>query len=355
MENIDIEIKLTQVKGFALQRKLEEALALASTLDDTSDMGGIVCFTRGNIYMQMGQFSLADENYNLAINKGFVDFRLYINLAAVNMYTGKTQRAELLYRQAAELDPTEVFPLNMICQLRLQAGDLSGAIAVAEEITQRHPSLIDGFKLNLTIMLELGMYEDAKMLLLEIENRFSAHPDYILLRSLVVSKLETPDAALKYLTEKESSFFDEEAKARYTREQARCRNNAGLALIAEATKHKDMQEVLRLSSELIATDAPRSITFVYILLSRAGAFWELGDKTEYRKTMEQIIDVLNDAGDALGLEMRMMRASVYEQLEQYTEAVAALDDAAEFVKDNSDMLGRIAEKRAEVSAKIGFN
>jgi len=318
MENI--ENQLTRVRELSLQDKPEEALALVNTLDDTGDMGGMVCFARGNIYMQLEQFALADECYNLAVGKGFVDFRLYMNLASVNMQMDKIERAELFYRQAAELDATQVIPLSMICEMRLQLGDLNGAMAVAEEMAQRHPTLIDGFKLNLTIMLELGMYQEAMGILSEIENRFSAHPDYILLRSFVVSKLETANAAMKYLEEKESCFFESEAKLLYTQEKAR------------------------------------------LLLSRAVEFLRASAKDEYRAALQQAIDVLNSAGDALGLEMRLMRISVYEELEQYADVIAALDTTATFLKESKSIsanttaiLDRIAEKRSEVSAKIGLN
>ena len=382
MEHIGtIEAQLARAKELSLQDKPEEALEVITALDDGDDLGGLICFARGNIYLQLGQFALADENYNLAINKGFVDFKLYMNLAGANVQMGRPHRAELLYRQAAELDPTEIFPLGMVCQLRLEAGDLDGAVAVSEEMIARHPTLIDGFRLKLETMLATGLFEDAMALLTEIEARFSAHPAYILFRAFVLSKLESPDTALGYLEERESCFFDEEARVLYAREQVRLLTllgkfeeakpllqdlyqdggrDAGLALIVEATMRKDMQEVLRLTEELSTEDAPRNPVLVYILLYRAAAFWQIDERAQYRETLKRIMDVLREAGDELGLEMRLMRVGVLEQLEQYTEAVAELDDITTRIEEHEDTasdeiaatLARIAEKRAEVAAKM---
>jgi len=376
-----VESRLKNVEELVHQGKPEEALELVNTMDDSDEMGGLVCFIRGNVYRHLGQATLADESYNLALNKGFVDYKLFINLAGLNVKMAKLGQAELYYRQAAELDPTDIFPITAICELRFETGDVEGAKTAAQEMMSRHPALFDGFQRMYDLLHLLGKADEAKELLFGIEERFSTHPLYIHYRARYLRGLQKHAEALAYLEEKEKYFFDARSKFAYDKERTQLLaklgefekakptlnrlyqlgdREAGFMLVGAALAQQDTQEVLRLTEELTAKDAPLDEILIYSLLYRSSAFSELGDKAAAGEALHEILTKLSSAAGPLGLEMRFMRAGVYNQLEMYAEAVAEFDSITGFLADKEEAapeqlkaaLERIAEKRAEAAAKV---
>ena len=384
MEDMNlIKSQIVRAESLFTQGKAEEALALLNTLDDTGEMGGLICFALGNVYLFMGQVALAEENYSLAIHKGFVDFKVYLNLAGVSLRLNRPEQAEQHYRQASELDPTDIRPLDMICKVRLDSGNIEGAKAIADEMMQRYPALFEGFHHALGFMLLEGRAEDALAFLDGIEQRFSAHPLYITDRSNLLGKLGRAEEALRYLEEKQPFFSGENVRMLYTMARARLLvllgdhkqaepllselytmlgdREAGFSLVGMAFERGDYPEAIRLADELTGEDAPRDPIYITMLYLRAQASLELGEQAAAHEALENIISTLDSAGDTISVEMRIMRVHALEELGRYEQAVSELDTITGLIKergedapqDISAMLESIAGKRGEIAAKVG--
>ena len=347
-----IENVLRQAEGLAIDGNPEEALKLLNGLDETGEMSGHISFIRGSTYLRMDQIELADEHLNDALNKGFVDFTLFENLAIVSLRLGKNHQAELLFRQASELAPAEIRPLEMIFQIRMALGDPEGGRGVATEMTRRHPALINGF-VHLTEMLVLeNKAKEAMDMLVEIEERFSANPIYIQFRAFTMAKLEKYDEALAYVEERESYFFDEGAKQLYKKIKSNLLlamkriddalpllkelyelgdRESGFAMVAEAMSRNDVEAAIKLVDEMTG-DGQNDEIYYRLLFLKATMLESSGEAEGAQTVYELALNGLKESGNVLGAEMHILRANLAARLGFKKEALDDLTVLQEYTE-----------------------
>lgn len=340
------EHRILEARQLFEQGRQEEALAAVNELDDSGELGGLVCFARGNVYLGMGQEALAYENYNRAVEKGFVNHRVIMNLASVSLRLGRSRQAELFCRQAHELDPTEIAPLEMICELRREAGDIDGALSIAEEMMQRHPSQFEGFRQALDLFLLQKRAEDALTLLTETELRFSAHPLYIYYRAFTLGSLGKLQDALEYLEAKESCFYENSAKPLYMGERTRLLlalgrrqeaepllrelftangdREAGFSLVDAALSRQDYNDVIALTDQLTEEKAEDAIYYMSLYLSGLARKLQSGPEAA-QPAFERAAEAFGSLGSHAPTELLLTRASLYAELGRGPDAFADLD------------------------------
>ena len=145
MEKEQILAVVRQANTLLKEKKYADALELLDQLDTDGEEGGLICFMRGNAHMLLEDDQQAHLCYSEALNKGFADKHLFINFAVVKSRLGNLLQAEMLFRQAADLDPTDALPLNRILLLRLARRDFEGAEAVMDGLMESNPELVDGY------------------------------------------------------------------------------------------------------------------------------------------------------------------------------------------------------------------
>ena len=145
MEAKQLETTLQEADGLLKEGYYDQALEALSGLDEDSEAGGLIACMKGCAFLQLEQDEQAHLCFGAALDKGFVNKELYINLGIVKSRIGNYKQAEQMFRQAADLDPVDVLPLNRIILLRLGRGDFAGAEAVMDELMRRNPELVDGY------------------------------------------------------------------------------------------------------------------------------------------------------------------------------------------------------------------
>ena len=171
MEKEQILAVVRQANTLLKEKKYADALELLDQLDTDGEEGGLICFMRGNAHMLLEDDQQAHLCYSEALNKGFADKHLFINFAVVKSRLGNLLQAEMLFRQAADLDPTDALPLNRILLLRLARRDFEGAEAVMDELMERNPELVDGYHHKADLLLGTGRPQEALDLLLGVTVR----------------------------------------------------------------------------------------------------------------------------------------------------------------------------------------
>ncbi len=341
------QVALRQAEELLQQNAFEQALALLDTLDTESELGGLICFIRGNVYLRMEQNEQAHLCYGEALKKGFVHEKLYINFGIVKTRMGNPLQAEMMYRQAAQLSPSDALPLNRILLLRLETGDIEGAQTVMEELMDRNPELFDGFHHKADLLLGTNRAAEALALLDGTAQRFLSHPLYVYDRCRALSKTGQDEKALDFLTAREEVFRDELMAELYKKERARLLvrlgrtaeaepmwadlyalygdREAGLALAASALGRGDMKELYRLADEISGTRTGDR-THYLCLYYKALALKQMGEETASRQALLAALEEFNRLGDdRIGVELRSLRAAIRTELGQYEAAVADLD------------------------------
>lgn len=376
METRDI---LRRAESLAKDRDFAGAYGLLDSAAADGDLGGLTFFIRGNVLFQEGNISEAVAAYEEAIRRGFIHSRLFLNLGAARLVEGKAALAEQLYRQAAELAPGDPIPLECLIQLRIDSGDLPGAAVFADKLAAALPELYDGFGYKTALLSAMGREAEAWALLDELETRFSSLPRYICDRARAAARLGRWDEGLAYLDAR-ADLFDNtelvrlfrrtrvdallasgeqtEAAEAYLREAFALDGNrkAGLALVGAALGRRDFSLAIKLTGALTAGEE-RDWAYFLCLYLKALAKKSAGapDAADaYRETLA----ALEGADSApFGLSSGLLRFDVLRELGRGTDALAALDEMTEGLRNQetpdgypADTLARLADLRKEVMA-----
>ena len=176
MDAQQIYTVMIQANDLMREAHYEEALELLNTLDVEGELAGMISFMKGSAYLQLEQDEQAHLCFGAALEQGLIHKQLYINFGIVKSRMGNLLQAEQMFRQAAELDPTDALPLNRIILLRLGRGDFDGAEATMDELMRRNPELVDGYHHQADLLLGTARAAEALELLDSVEPRFAAVP-----------------------------------------------------------------------------------------------------------------------------------------------------------------------------------
>lgn len=337
---------LRQANDLLIHDEFEQALELIDALDEEDEQGGLIAFVRGNVCLRMDDNEQAHRCYGEALKKEFLHSQLFLNLGIVTARLGNLPQSEMMYRQAADLEPANPEPFNRIIQQRLEIGNMEGALRAMEELMERNPALIDGFHHKADYLLGMGRVEEALELLKSVSGRFSSNPLYLYDCSRAIGRLGRPQEALDFL-EHEEAFNNEFYRQMYDKQRAvllvllgRAKEaeplwaglfkkygdrRAGLSLIAAAFAREDMEQVLRISQDMLDEDTGDEAHYL-CLYYKALALQQMkaqGEQEAWRQA--------NEAYDLLGgdgiIPLLPLRATLRAQIDHYDDALADLDKA----------------------------
>lgn len=348
MDNQQILVLLKQANELIHDEKCDEALEVLTQIDAEGEKEGFVSFLKGNAYLQMEQDQQAHLCYAEALNKGFISKELYINFGVVKGRLGNLLQAEMMFRQAADIDPTDALPLNRILLLRLMRRDFDGAEAVMDELMQRNPELVDGYHHKADMFLGTGRVQEALELLLGVVERFSSHPLYLYDLCRALRRNGKTDEALELLEKHKDVFRSDEEQQLYNKQKAQLLveltryeeavplwkelydlfgdRQSGLALTADALSRNDMESLYRIADEMSATETYDDAHYM-CLYYKGLALQQLGDEAAAREAYARALQQFNEMETGrMSLQLRSLRATIRMELGHYDEALADLDD-----------------------------
>ena len=347
MEAKQLETTLQEADGLLKEGYYDQALEALSGLDEDSEAGGLIACMKGCAFLQLEQDEQAHLCFGAALDKGFVNKELYINLGIVKSRIGNYKQAEQMFRQAADLDPVDALPLNRIILLRLGRGDFAGAEAVMDELMRRNPELVDGYHHKADLLLGTSRAEEALQLLAGVENRFSANSLYVYDLCRALRRTGRAQEALSYLNEHAGAFREEADAVLLLKQQASLLveleraeeaepiwqklyelygdRQAGMALAAGALAGGDMEALGRIAGEMTAAgveDDSHYMCLYYKALALRRQGDEAGAAEALRAAAEQF-DLLERG--AKSMRLRSLRAMIRLELGRYEEALADVD------------------------------
>ena len=350
-----MEDTILRAQALIYEQKYDEALELLAPLDDKSDYGGLIRFIRGNIYIALEREEDAMCEYDEALRSGFIHADILMNLAVLKLREGKPDQAEKLFFQAADLDKEDMVPYSRVVMLRLDLGDLDGAAALMDEMTNRFPEHFSGFHHKAELLMAKGMPQSALDLLDGVAGRFSADPMYVCDRSRALRMLDRCEEALGYLDERMFVFRDEIAIILSKQERARLLQKigdidaaapiltelyehygdreSGYALVGEALSKADFSTVIRLTEEM--SSAPVRDNFYYMsMYFKALALKMSADTLKARKGYEEALEAFesleSEGGD---ISLLIFRASIQQELGLFQQALDTLSLLDDFASD----------------------
>lgn len=365
---------LRRANDLLAQDEFERALELIDNLDKTNEQNGLISFVRGNVYLRADDPGQAYRYYVESLNNGFLHTQLFINLGIVVARLGDMPQSEMMYRQAADLDPTNPEPFNRIIQQRLEAGNTEGALKAAEELMERNPELIDGFHHKADYLMGTGRTQEALEMLQGVEQIFSSNPLYLYDCSRAIGRLGHPQEALKLLEEYESTFRNEFYRQMYNKQRAILLvqldraseaeplwaglfekygdRRAGLSLIAAAFAREDMEEIIHISQEMIDADTGDEAHYL-CLYYKALALQQLksDEEQEAWQKANEAYDLLDDE---TALPILSLRATLRTQIGRYDDALTDIDRAETKLRqenaspDAENALETLAQMRADI-------
>lgn len=207
-KELSIEEMLMQAEKLSAKGEFEEALMLLDKLDVEGEQGGVICFVRGNVYAQREQWESAQKWYAESLKRGFVNEKLFMNYGKLRVQLGQRAEAIELFKQAFQLEPTDISPLNNIVQLRLESGNIMGAVATMEQMMDCFPELFDGFHHYVEMLMNTREFEKALAFLEKYEQRFSGNSLYVYDRTRALDAVDRTQEALDYLYENREKFMN---------------------------------------------------------------------------------------------------------------------------------------------------
>lgn len=362
MEAQQIYTSMIQANDLMREAHYEEALEVLNSLDVDGELAGMVSFMKGCAYLQLEQDEQAHLCFGQALNQGLIHKQLYINFGIVKSRMGNVLQAEQMFRQAAELDPTDALPLNRILLLRLGRGDFDGAEAIMDELMERNPELVDGYHHKADLLLGTGRSEEALELLNGVEHRFSANPLYVYDRCRALRRVGRTEEALSYLDSRKEIFREDTELVLLKKQKASLLvdakrygeavplwrelyelygdRQAGMALAAQALSENDMQTLLSIAEEMTATQTDDDSHYM-CLYYKVLALRQLGDQEGMRDALRQAAEQFDALGDTpKGVKFRTLRATIYMEVGRYEEALHDLDSLIALVRQNADSAQR---------------
>jgi Tfp pilus assembly protein PilF len=97
----------------------------------------------GSALRESGALAEAEEAFTRALALGR-DADLLANLAAVRRLMGRLDESISAYREALSLDPDRPALLDALVGALIDAGDVDAALAMAQQLTERHPDFAPG-------------------------------------------------------------------------------------------------------------------------------------------------------------------------------------------------------------------
>ena len=349
---------MIQANDLMREAHYEEALELLNTLDVEGELAGMISFMKGSAYLQLEQDEQAHLCFGEALEHGLIHKQLYINFGIVKSRMGNLLQAEQMFRQAAELDPTDALPLNRIILLRLGRGDFDGAEATMDELMRRNPELVDGYHHKADLLLGTARAAEALELLDSVEPRFSAVPLYVYDRCRALRRVGRAEEALAYLKDREEIFREDTEILLLKKQQATLLvdlkryeeavplwrqmydlygdRQAGMALAAQALTEQDAQTLLAIAEEMTATETYDDSHYM-CLYYKVLALRQLGREEETRQALLQASEQLDELGDdPRGMKFRSLRATIRTELGRYEDALADLDSLIALVRREGD-------------------
>lgn len=275
---------LRQANDMLLKREPKEARKILDTIDKANDVNGASAFLYGHSYFQEGAYEDANDYYTKALQSGLIYGQLFLNLGVVREQLNDPTGAEAMYRQAAELEPSKADALDRIIALRLRFGNTDGAEQIMDELMLRNPELYDGFHHKAMLLLTADRETEALRLLYGVAERFSSHPLYVYDLCRILAHMDHSEDALEFLLEKENVFSNIFYRQMFIKEKASLLvklgrfneaeplwnelysdygdRQAGVALISAAMQREDIENVLRLTDEILDTDIKDGIYYL---------------------------------------------------------------------------------------------
>lgn len=354
MEKEQILAVVRQANTLLKEKKYADALELLDQLDTDGEEGGLICFMRGNAHMLLEDDQQAHLCYSEALNKGFADKHLFINFAVVKSRLGNLLQAEMLFRQAADLDPTDALPLNRILLLRLARRDFEGAEAVMDELMERNPELVDGYHHKADLLLGTGRPQEALDLLLGVTQRFSSNSLYLYDLCRALRRTGQAEKALDLLEEHKDAFRTELEEQLFKKQKAHLLvdlerydealplwhelydlfgdRQSGLALAADALARQDMEALYRIACEMIEPQVEDDSHYL-CLYYKALALKQLGDEAAAREAFVQASTQFDELEEGrVSTQLRSLRATIRMELGRYEDALADLDGLEETIR-----------------------
>ena len=355
MEKEQILAAVRQANTLLREKKYTEALELLDQLDAGGEEGGLVCFMRGNAHMMLQEDQQAHLAYAEALNRGFCDKQLFINFGVVKSRLGNLLQAEMLLRQAADLDPTDALPLNRILLLRLARRDFEGAEAVMDELMRRNPELVDGYHHKADLLLGTGRAQEALDLLAGVAERFSSNSLYLYDLCRAMRRCGRTEKALELLEERRDVFATELEAQLYKKQKAHLLVDLGrydealplwrelydrfgdrqsdLALAADALAREDMAALYQIACEMIEPQVNDDSHYL-CLYYRALALKQLGDEAAAREAFAQASAQFDELEEGrAGTQLRGLRATIRMELGRYEDALRDLDGLERTIRD----------------------
>lgn len=354
MEAKQIYAIIAQANDLMREAHYEEALEVLNTLDVEGDLAGMVSFMKGSACLQLEQDEQAHLYFGQALDQGLIHKQLYINFGIVKGRMGKPLQAEQMFRQAAELDPTDALPLNRIILLRLGRGDFDGAEATMDELMRRNPELVDGYHHKADLLLGTGRAAEALELLEGVEFRFSANPLYVYDRCRALRRVGRAEEALAYLEERKEVFREDTEIVLLKKQQASLLvdlkrygeavplwrqlydlygdRQAGMALAAQALSENDPETLLTVAEEMTATETYDDSHYM-CLYYKVMALRQLGREEEMHQALLRASEQLDALGDdPRGIKFRTLRSTIRTELGRYEDALADLDSLIALIR-----------------------
>lgn len=201
--------KIEQAELLIRKGDYHEAAVILGDIVRADGTDGRAAFDLGNIALFTGEYDLACRYYKEADSSGYINYAVYLNMAAARSRmseaegAGNWKRIERLYMQAAcaAKEPGEQMLTSSAQTLfYLRRGMMLKAEREAHRLTERFPEQYQGHHLLFLVMAEKERYEDIENHLKEISEQFRDELQYQL-DSLAV--LEMQEKNEEYLREAE--------------------------------------------------------------------------------------------------------------------------------------------------------
>lgn len=371
-EIIDI---LRRANDLLLRREPEEARIILDTIDRTSEMHGAAAFLYGNSFLQEDSYEKAHTCYAEAVKSGLAYDQLFLNLGTVKEQLNDLAGAEVMYRQAAELNLAKANALDKIIALCLRLGNIAGAEQAADELMRRNPELLDGFHHKAMLLLAVDRAKEALKLLYDVAERFSSQPVYVYDLCRTLAHMNHSEEALEFLLEKEDVFSNifyrqmfikqkasllmdlgrvEEAEPLWCELYANYADRqAGVALISTALQREDFEAAFRLTDTILSSGT-KDIIYYFCLYVKVIVLKAKKSESEENALQKAVTEFEALKEHEIGQSLRILRAVVLTAAGKKEQASADFDSVESFLieeeaGDNKDeLMAQFSAMRDEI-------